>query len=364
MEYLADGTVVPTGLGTRTMGAMQDSGVFSNVEFRVGEVKEAIPPSSKRSRSKKFWEYDVLVQHRTGGGTGIGKVYANCALKDGFGGVGDTLRYTLRADPQSTVNKGSLLGVGNKVLILCINGEQTSPVIIAGYPDNRRETTEAEGHHLEFEFNGVQFRIADDGSMELVFRGKTDANGKLSDKAKPDAEGTTIKIDANGSLTAATPKEDQSLTLDHANKKVALVAGDHTGSIRGKWDYQVGGNVTWSTGGSCSLTATNRVNITSAGVTVGAGTDAWLMGTTYRAAETALHTTLIGGLTALGVQLGVAGVALNGAAVVSPGPAAPFLTAAGVALNTAVANITAMVGGITSFEAGSGAFLSKKNTHD
>ena len=60
--------VIPSYLGSREMGKIQDLGSFSTFQLMQGEVKEIIYPDSKKSVSKKYIEYRVDVEYRDGEG--------------------------------------------------------------------------------------------------------------------------------------------------------------------------------------------------------------------------------------------------------------------------------------------------------
>jgi hypothetical protein len=188
--------------------SIDSGGVFDDNALHIGEVKEIVYPSDERSLSKKFREYTVFVQRRANG-TYVNQVYENCLLASQFGTPGDCLRYTLRADPQVKSGVDSTFtgpGLGARVLIQCINGEMHNAVIV-GALQNADDTSEQKaekdkrGHHLEWEFNGVNIAIEDDGSLHLFVKGKTDASGKVQNE-----NGTRITIAADGTCTISTPK--------------------------------------------------------------------------------------------------------------------------------------------------------------
>ena len=105
-------------------------GAFGNMVMRVGEVQELIPPDDPRNLSKKFIEYRVLVQHLDGETlTGTSREYAHCVLINPFGGLADRAFWLLRADSK---RDDTGLGKGSKVLMMCVNGEHNSAVILGG----------------------------------------------------------------------------------------------------------------------------------------------------------------------------------------------------------------------------------------
>lgn len=197
-----------------------DPSYLNNTLLRIGEVQEIVQPSDPRSRSKKVREYRVFVQER-GNGTGSTKMYEGCILMNLFGGFADKLEYTLRAeknaDTKSSTHKPGEPGKGSQVLILCINGEAHSGVIIGGLrvaAKDKDDPKGADGHHLNFEFNGVHFAIDKDGAMTLTVKGATDALGATPNTKLP----STINVSKEGTITAATNKGKNSIVLEQSGK--------------------------------------------------------------------------------------------------------------------------------------------------
>ncbi len=215
--------VLPSFYDVQPVGDLEryDGLAFSNTALRVGEVRALVRPEHPRSRTKKFNEYDVFVTHRENG-TVATKMYHNCILANPFGGVADKAVWTLRNDPSSDVKTD---GVGSKVLLLCVNGEHSSAVILGGVR-NSRDTdrgAEALGHHLEFVFNGTKFETHDDGSWTLTNLGKTKADGS-ADPNRNAGAGTTVKVEANGTFTVHTKDNKQSVIIDHVAGTTTITA--------------------------------------------------------------------------------------------------------------------------------------------
>lgn len=188
-----------------------DGGAWSNDQFRQGEVKRIILPNEEESRSKLFNEYDVMVTHR-GNGTAVSKLYHNCLLINPFGGLADRCHYTLR---QSDVDvENPLPGLGSRVAILCLDGNETQSFIIGGLRSEFDKDDSAKGHHLLFEFNGVLFEINDDGSWSITNKGKTDIQGEADDKRDTAGSGTKVQVEANGNFVVTTPN-NQTVKVDN-----------------------------------------------------------------------------------------------------------------------------------------------------
>lgn len=225
-----DGAVVPHYLSLRSRGVAMDTGNFSNVALRIGEVKGVVDPASDESITGKYLEYIVEVQHRDGSGPGTSALYSGCLLANPFGSGGDKCRYTLRIDEQNDQNrKDSGIGVGAKVLLMCINGESNRAWIIAGVRDPETDETKDkkdDGHNWYWEFNGLRQTINKDGEYTLLFRGATNRDGTLLDGVKEANGGAKLFYDKDGGVTLADgDKGNEKLYLDLQNKKVSLLSG-------------------------------------------------------------------------------------------------------------------------------------------
>lgn len=212
--------IVPSfyGLGSVLGQGFSDGGAWNNDQFRAGEIKRAIPPSDEDSRSKLFWEYDVLVTHRENG-TAVSKIYHNCLSTNLFGGLADKFHYTLRtADGDQ---EDATPGTGPRVTILCLDGNEVQGIIVNGLRSEADKDDESKGHHLVFEFNGVLFEINDDGSWTLTNKGKTNLLGGADQNRNEEGSGTQVKVEANGNFQVTTPK-GQSVKIDNINNSITI----------------------------------------------------------------------------------------------------------------------------------------------
>lgn len=386
---LDDNTVIPHYMGATSRGRPMDTGAQTNLGLRVGEVKELVYPDDSRSVSKRFIEYSVEVQHQDGSGPGTTSVYTGCLLANLFGGAADALHYTLRADDHKSSGDDGF-GSGSKVLLLCVNGQTTRALIIGGVRDSKvdQSSDTKAGHNLAFSFNGVSVTINSDGEFQLQFGGATVHDGSLASTADAAAAPTTIAIHKNGNLRVYTKDGNQSILIDHENKKAFFnfdqawnvnVNKDVNETYGGDWNVDTNGVLSFfskqsvgieASGGTMTLQASGQSFIKSAGLQVGAATDATMKGTTFRLAQATLHAQLIAGLTAVGAQIGAAGASITAATVPMLIPvvgamiAAPILAPAGIALTTAVASLVSMVAALTAFEAGAATHLSLVNKND
>lgn len=213
--------IVPSIFSTTAVGhhPFFSGNLYGNVRLHRGEVFEVIDPKSPKSVSKKFYEYNVLVSEFEAG-TITQKMYKNCLLINSLCGA-DSCSFKLRA---ATKYDETFSGDGSRVVVACIEGSTNQALIIGGLRDERAGGDEDLGQHYEFEYNGVKFTINDDGSYQVVTKGKTDNLGKQHKDANEDGVGTTINVAANGTVKVATPNEDQVITIDNSSKTIKIKA--------------------------------------------------------------------------------------------------------------------------------------------
>ena len=366
--YLPDGGVLPSYLSLQS-SAGTSTAMMNDTVLRLGEVKKIIWPDSTKSYSKSSVEYEVQVQHRDGNNAPNTATFRGCTTSTLFGGVADRFDATLRADP----NTNKPLGVGAKVLLLCLGGSQQRAIILGGIKDTKSELVDKSdlGHNLFFEFNGLRFTVDKEGQATVTFRGATKTNGTLSDDADANAEGTNVSFTREGNVSIATPDDAQYIKVNHADRKIEILADDdcHVTS-NGTVTVDAQGDVNVTTQGGVTVQASNHVDVKSSGVRVGAATDSWLKGTTYRTKESTMHTQMASTLATLNSLVTTAASSLATAAglisvpMVGGGLAAPGLTAASIALLSAAPLLNTLAGYIQAFEAQSSTFLSPTNLMD
>lgn len=211
----------PSHVRVSPAGTSNKNGPWDNVTLRIGEVKRIVHPADLDSRTGKFMEYDVMVQHRENS-TAITQLYHNCCLLNPLAGRGDFARWLLRVDPSVDIGK---LGDGSKVAVLCVDGSDRSALIIGGVRDHRGTDTDIDPSikaQLDFVYNGASFKVFDDGAVEVRRAGPSTAAGepRTDDEEKT---GPTLKLTADGSFRVDT-QGGQSLVLDQGGKAVSVTA--------------------------------------------------------------------------------------------------------------------------------------------
>jgi hypothetical protein len=211
---------IPSIYSAVSVGTGHDGGTLpnGNVRLRFGEVKREILPKDKESYSKKYREYEVMVQHYEGG-SASSRLYHHCMVLSDLGSMADYSTQALRTSNESDYK----LGNGSKVFILCVEGNDSRAVIIGG---PQQKVDSSKGIHREMEFNGVNFQVFDDGSFEIVNKGKTDNDGKMHKDADKEGAGTKVKVEANGNFTVATPGNKCSVSINHKSGTIDIKAPD------------------------------------------------------------------------------------------------------------------------------------------
>ncbi len=371
---LPDGTVIPSYLGADTMGQRMGLNAFSNVVLRQGEVREIIYPDDDRSVSKKVVEYSVVVQVRDGSGPAVSVAYPNCTVANLFGGVADVGRYTLRAWTKEP-EKGKTTSDGSKVLLLCVNGELRRALIISGTNDSPEDPEKKDdGHNLFFEFNGIIGQINKDGELEVHHRGPTDNADKLksgSEDKDDDASGSKVIFNKEGGIKVLTKDEKQFIFLDHKNKKIDVLADEewHV-KVNKKISIEAGDQITIDGDKGMDVTTQNDITMKSSGVKVGDATDAWMLGSTYRKAESQAMKSVSQQLSTASQQLQQASQMMLTAATGLKIPlyggvvASTPVQMAGQAIGQAGSALSQAASAIDSFESSADTYLSKKNKND
>ena len=334
-QYLDFG-VMPSGLGVRRVGTALSGGGLSETSLLVGEVRSLNLPHNSRDPSSAQITYDVDVKHRRGSaGTVTIRLY-RCRVANLFGGVADSFSFTLRPD---TGKSDKTYGNGSQVLVLCENGNRQQAYIIGGVPQD--VDTGSNGHHLDWEFNGVHVNIDQDGSLLLSVAGATDVTGKSSNDKLPAA----LAISSDGSIFL-DDVEGSGFSVNHPDGHAQIDAKNNV-------QVQAGAQIT----------------LKSAGTLIGEATDAFPLFSTYRTQEQALHQTLqtvLAGVntTVSGLAVATASASAGAAAVPSGAALAAALSTMAMAMQQLQPLLIQAQTAISQFEAQAQTYLSPTNKND
>lgn len=199
--------------------------IFGNNALRLGLVLEIIEDDDESNVSGLGPEYNVMAIQQDGSNGSNTVIYKNCINIDAFGGVADFFQFKHRAskDPKKAKKKGSLKEeTGSIVLLLCLDGNSEKAVILKSVhnPKKNAVLSKDKGHHLEGEFNGVNWSVDKDGAMTVVFKSATEDDGTPKDDA---AGGTSWKIEKDGSFEFADGNEEK-IRVDKTAKTIDIEA--------------------------------------------------------------------------------------------------------------------------------------------
>jgi hypothetical protein len=362
MDALAEfeGTVAPTFM---SQGRNQGADFLHGLPLRLGRVMRVHAPQDATNVSKRFHEYDVLVDAAGENAVATRYMVPHCLVMSAFGGLADFSTWTPRV---SEVGAGEQTnyGSGSRVLILLINGSSFGGVIVGGVrasdfngvTDQSLVDKKADGHQFTSQFNGVRAQVFDDGAFQLSVKGATDAKGALRDASFSTKSGTNILF-RDGAVDLEV-KDRYEITADgefswRSNSTTLLQS---QGEIKILSDL---GNVVVETtsapAGEVLLKSPFKVRTDSAFVQLGVGTDQMVKGTTYRLAEATLNATEMSARVAAAVAWAVLAPF---AIVLDPTGTLTSFCAAAAGADGAAA------GALGTFEAGSPGYLSLKNSLD
>lgn len=262
--------------------------ISNNVSLKVGVVVDIIELGDKKNVSKVTTEYNVMVIEDQSN-----SVYANCMAVDGFGGIGDFLNKKLRKtkDPTKVSSRTTLTNQnGSIVLLLCIDGHSEQAVIVGSlaHPDRKNgQLTKDKGHHLEGEFNGINWQIDKNGALKVTFKSASDNDGKYKE-SEGKVGGTHLHMDKDGGVDINTNlkgAEETYIRMDKKNKDVGLKAGQHIGltaeknigltakaNITSKATAdllaEAGGSMTLKSAGAFGINAGAALNVQAASVDI------------------------------------------------------------------------------------------------
>lgn len=187
-----------------------------------GTVLEVYPPNHKFNKSKGNTEYLVSIIH-----DGYSAVPVHCVYVDPYG------------SPHNFLD--SVLGVGNRVIVMFPRGEGTVGVIFGGYRStSKKPVKETDGYFYRHRFNEVETFISNLGSWQV----KSDDG--------PSETITKKQIILDDSV-------GEKITLDKEKKSITLEAETWTVIIKGNANISVEKNLTATVKETATITANNTV---------------------------------------------------------------------------------------------------------
>jgi len=282
------GPVLPNGLfkqGGKEFSAGEKQ--FRNFSFKQGIVTRIREKDDQDNQGKFCTEYDVLVFEQNGNGGVAPVTYKNVMAFDVFGGIADFYRFKLRKHENENI-KDLTKNTGSVVLMLCLNGNSDMGVIVGclQHGGSKNRLSKEDGQALEWEYNGINFGINDDGSFRIVQRGPTDNLGDQKGEG-----GTQIRLEKDGSFEindsaggkrdpetgAIMPmeeKEVERIRMDKTQKSVSFEAGKSINALsRGTYSVDAKEDITIKTAAKMALEAAGSASMTCEALKVTAKND-------------------------------------------------------------------------------------------
>lgn len=215
------------------------SKVFGNNSLRVGVVVDVVESDSEDNLTGLGPEYIVLTSEQNESGSISNVEYKNCLRLDALGGVADFFFAKLRPaeDGNKVRDTGSFKEqVGSIVLVLCLDSNSEKGIIIGSlaHPDSKKLNKDL-GHHMEGEFNGINWQVNKDGALTITFKSATDAKGKPQDEK---AGGTIWKIEKDGSFEF-TDGKTENIRIDKTKKTIDANAENNVSIASAKKNVNV-----------------------------------------------------------------------------------------------------------------------------
>lgn len=235
------------------------SKMFSNNSLRVGVILDITEIEDETNQSGIAPEYSVMTAEQNKQGSISNVEYKNCIRLNALGGVADYFFAKLRTpkDANKVKQTGSMKEqVGSIVLLLCLDSNSEKGIILGSldHPEGKRLSKE-KGHHMEGEFNGVNWQINNDGALTVTFRSATESDGVVKDEVPG---GSELKIEKDGSLEfndkPTKEGEGKGETVDY--EKIRL---DKTTK---KLDIEAREDIGIKTDANVNVTAEKSMNIT------------------------------------------------------------------------------------------------------
>lgn len=196
---------------------------YSDMALRSGIVLKSYDIDDPENISKNHVEYDVLVVKQDKDLGTSSTVYKKCKVMESFGGISDFVETRLREpEKEPKKNENPQDDTGAIVLLLCLNGNQERGIILGclGHPKRDTTLTKEKGHHLEGEFNGLNWQINKDGAMTVTFGSAKNAKGEAQDE---EAAGSILKIEKDGSIEF-TDGNKETVRVDKTEKLIDIIA--------------------------------------------------------------------------------------------------------------------------------------------
>jgi len=221
---MVDGTIISSN--TPAARRSGNSRVFNNFEIYKAVVTDVIPKTDSRNVYGFGTEYNVLIE----GGSREGERLSNVVSLNSFGGINNfcewvyNKRTTNLTGGKMSATEAAQNFDNSYVIVGFISGHYNSAVILGAYPHPGNlveKPAVSDGETLVGEFNGLRWKINDDGELIITYFG-----GKRNPKTPhtPVRSGTApteIKIDKDGKVFV-TDNKNQKILIDRVSETIRI----------------------------------------------------------------------------------------------------------------------------------------------
>lgn len=250
---------------------------FKNYGLKQGFIIKVYEIDDVSNMSKVTPEYDVAVMEQNEDGCQTVVTYRNIMPLDSFGGIADYFISKSRSRDKEELDP--IKQKGNLALILCLDGNPDKAIMVGAisHANKKRKLTKEDGHALEWEFNGLNVQVADDGGFSINYRSKTDIDGKQTGKGGGSQflvegdgsielnDGDGGKKNEKGVLEKSVKEKVEKFRLDKTKQTVSLTSRKDISieSYEGPLTVTTKGNQTFKTSADLLMEATGSAKMTA-----------------------------------------------------------------------------------------------------
>lgn len=269
-HFIADGSLVSgnISLGKRKTFFQRKKEKFGKSKARIDEVLFSDDPrNSTYNTVNPQVEYNCTILGGADGGRKVFNVRATVPMGGGspFNTGEIVLTPNLPGDPPKDGDKAKNAEqtTGSLVLLEWLHGQEDSAMIThcLKHPRSTIAAKAADGYRSSFQYGGVNFTIAQNGSLTATFGGgHSNKDGEAQNASKA---GASISFTAAGGITF-NDGNGQSISIDRDSKKIQIDSSQALSMSTGtNWDISVSGSAT--------IDASGETNIRGGTVNIGNG---------------------------------------------------------------------------------------------
>lgn len=225
---LSNGDVISSALSVESLPHAGPE-LFSNFKLEIGQIQAIYTIDDVNNNvggsSANSTVYDVRIRKPDGGVETIPRCRM---LQPTFGGGLNNFLEVLPTDPGFNSENADIdraLKRGHFVLVGFISGRKDAPVILGSMPHTntiaqKRRPKKGKGTYTEGEIQGLNFKVDNDGSLNVTFNGPRDDTGNLVNQNGP----TAIIIDKDGNTTISNNNK-QTVLIDRVTGHIKITNG-------------------------------------------------------------------------------------------------------------------------------------------